>query len=36
MMMALPVLMSARCVEAADATLSFDELYGKFGVLGVE
>ncbi len=36
MMMALPVLMSARCVEAADATLSFDELYGKFGVLGLE
>jgi hypothetical protein len=36
MMMALPVLTSARCVEAADATLSFDELYGKFGVLGLE
>jgi hypothetical protein len=36
MMMALPVLTSARCVEAADATLGFDELYGKFGVLGLE
>ena len=36
MMMAVPVLSSAKIAEAADAPLSFDELYGKFGVLGLE
>jgi hypothetical protein len=36
MMMALPILAPARIAEAADAKLSFDELYGKFGVLGLE
>jgi hypothetical protein len=36
MMMALPVLTSAGIAEADDAALSFDELYGKFGVLGLE
>jgi len=36
MMAALPILGLGRPAEAADAPLSFDELYGKFGVLGLE
>lgn len=34
--MAVPVLSSTEFAEAADPALSFDELYGKFGVLGLE
>ena len=36
MMAAMPVLVLSRTADAADAPLSFDELYGKFGVLGLE
>ena len=36
MMAAMPLMGLSRSVDAADALLSFDELYGKFGVLGLE
>ena len=32
----LPLLAAVRPVQAAAATLTFDELYGKIGVLGLE
>lgn len=32
----LPIMLAARSASAADPSLSFDELYSKFGVLGLE